>query len=199
MIDLLKCEMEELLDYIYSLKRIYDEGGKETVKRFKNFGTNTEDYEVICVENLEDLPECTCHDYIREELVDSNAEGDICAEMWVFQSKEMREYYQLLEQLYTQRIISEDEYLQYHKEMIEYIRRVLVNKQYNDGGFYCHLDEGIESKNSRIEIYWYEGGSFKGFDAACGIGAVFERYHERLKALEDEYSKKEETEVNDGT
>ena len=57
----------------------------------------------------------------------------------------------------------EDEYLQYHKEMIEYIRRVLVNKQYNDGGFYCHLDEGIESKNSRIEIYWYEGGSFKGF------------------------------------
>ena len=197
--NLLNCEVDALLWYAHSLKCIYDEGGKETVKRFKNFSTNTDDYEIICVEKLEMLPECKQHEYMYEQYEDSEEVGDINAEKWVFKSKEMREYYQSLEQLKKERLITKEEYEGFYSEMTKYILRVLVNKQYCDGGFHCHLDEGLDDPaDCRIEIYRYYDGSFMAFDAISGISAVFEHFRDKLKALKEEYVIRKETGVNNG-
>ena len=197
---LLSCEVDALLWYIHSLKGVYDEGGKETVKRFGNFTSNTDDYEIICVEKLENLPECKQHEYIYEQYGDTDEQVDINAELWVFKSKEMIEYYQLLEWLKDHQHITEDECDGFYKEMTDYILRMLVNKQYHDGGFHCHLDEGIDNADDcRIDIYRYYDGSFMAFDAICGISAVFEKYKNCLKELKEKYKITEELEVNNGT
>lgn len=196
MIPLLKYEITSLFWYISKLKAVYEQGGREAVKCFRNFGADTEQYEIYCLEKLENLPECTEHEYLREEFEDSNEIGDICGEKWIFESEDMREYYRLLQDLSQRKLITDDEYRFFDSEMTDYILHVLVNKQYNDGGFHCHLDDGtMPDGYCRIEIYNYHDGSFGAFDTVCGIIAVFERYRERLKFLEEEYKIKDETEV----
>lgn len=199
MVSLLKCEVTSLLWYISKLKNVYEQGGRKAVKCFRNFGADTEEYEIFCHEKLEDLPECTYHEFLYEEYEDSDEQGDIDGEKWVFESKEMCEYYRLLEDLKKRKLIEDKEYGFFHKEMTDYILHVLVYKQYNDGGFHCHLDDGTMTDGyCHIEIYHYLDGSFGAFDAVCGIIAIFERYSERLKFLEDKYTVKYETEVKNG-
>ena len=74
---------------------------------------------------------------------------------------------------------------------------VVVDNQYNDGGFYCYFDDGTESGNSHIDIYRYFDGSFEAFEVMCGIIAIFEKYKEKLKCLQDTYKIKNAKETED--
>ena len=197
---LLLNEITMLLWYVARLKSIYDQGGKETVKHFRDLSADSEEYELLCLDKLETLPECTYYEYLREETEDSDELGEIYGEKWIFESAEMRKYYNLLTQLKCEEIITDDDFDLYLREMIDYILQVLVDKQYNDGGFYCHFDDGTETGEAcRIELFRYQDGSFGAFDAMCGILAIFEKYKERLSFIEEEYIEKMKRRKENGT
>lgn len=186
--NLLCYEESSLLWYILHLKRVYDKCGYRVVQYFRNLGVDAEEYEILCLEKLENLPECTSYDYIYEEYEDSDEHGDAYGEKWIYTSKEMREYYSALTELKSKGIIDNTHFDSCIDEMIDYLIHMVVDKQYNDGGFYCYFDDGTESgEECRIEIYRYFDGSFTAFDVVCGIIAVFEKYKEKLKYLKDTY------------
>ena len=198
MTSLIRNEIGMLLWYILRLKDVYDQGGKKVIEYFKDFRADTEEYEIYCLDNLEHLSECTHHGYIHEEYEDSDEQGDVCGEKWVFEDADMTAYYQLLEDLKNRKLITTHEYYYHHNKMEQNIMRLIVNRQYNDGGFHCHLNDGtIPGERCRMEIYRYCDGSFDAFTALCGIITVFEKYREELKCLEEEYTVKDEEETED--
>lgn len=179
-------DVTSLIWYISNLKTAYEKGGKEMVKRFSNCGADTDDLEIVCYEKLSNLPECKYYDYLYEETEEGEELGDIYGEKWIFTTPEMKEYYRMLGELKEERIISEEQFNSYIDEMIDMILELVVNKQYNDGGFYCHLDDGTESGDEcRIEIFRYAEGSFEAFSVMYGISTVFEVYKERVNELKE--------------
>ena len=178
-----------LLWYVFRIKKIYDKCGEKVTQCFNNFGIDAEEYEILAAEILENLPQCIYHDYLYVEYEDSDEHNEIDGEKWIFTSDEMREFYSLLVRLRDTGVITESDADAYADDVIDYIKEVIVDKQYCDGGFHCHFDDGTETgeKDCRIEIYRYLGGSFAAFDVVCGIIAVFEKYKEKLKDLKDTY------------
>ena len=195
--DLLRFDEFLLLEYILRLKQVYDECGDNVIQCFRNFGVDAEEYEIICFEKIENLPECIYHDYVYEDVEDSDERGYMYGEKWTFKSNEMRDYYSVLEELKSKGIIDESYYDNCINEMIDFTIHMVVDNQYNDGGFYCYFDDGTESGNPHIDIYRYFDGSFEAFEVMCGIIAIFEKYKEKLKCLQDTYKIKNAKETEE--
>ena len=193
--NLLCCDMPELLEKLKIIKEFYDEGADKVVTFFSEFGMDTEDFEMYAYEEMWSLPGyCDNHElYYEDEHGEITEDSEAYGEVWMFATKEMTEYYRLLKELKASGKISRRTYLMKVDEMKEYVKRYVADSHgpYY-AGLFCELVYGRAPKNLYcIKVYLDYNYCFSSFALCCGIVAIFDKYTEKLKELQEQFCSKE--------
>lgn len=194
MLKLLQCDMQELLERLKTIKEFYDEGGCNVAPFFSKLGMDSDDFEMFVYEEMWSLPGyLDNHElYYEDENGRITEDSEVYGEVWMFATDEMREYYRLLKELKTTGKISRRTYALKRNEMEKYIQMFVVDSQGYYSGLYCKLIYGRASKNlCCIKVYLDYNCYYSAFVMCCGIIAIFDKYAEKLKELQEQYCSKE--------
>ncbi len=121
----------------------------------------------------------------QEHDEDDNADG----EQYVFSTDEMVEYYDLLEKLEKDGVISQEDHNKELMRMEDYIIEFICHTQgYGYDGVYCtmHYDAVYNQKYCISVLIWFDC-SYSYFDLFRGLIMLFDRYEVRLQELKDKY------------
>lgn len=195
MLKLLHCNMPELLERLKTIKEFYDEGACNVAPFFSKIGMDSDDFEMFAYEEMWSLPGyLDNHElYYEDEHGEITEDSEAYGEVWTFATDEMREYYRLLKELKATGKISRRTYVLKLNEMEKYVQMYVADSQYTyDTGLFCELVYGRAPKNwCCIKVYLDYNYYYSAFVMCCGIIAIFDKYAEKLKELQEQYCSKE--------
>lgn len=192
---LLQCDMPELLERLKNIKEFYDEGACNVAPFFSKFGMDSDDFEMIAYEEMWSLPGYQDNHelYYEDENGEITEDSEAYGEVWTFATDEMREYYRLLKELKATGKISRRTYALKMNEMEKYVKMYVADSQdvyYT--GLFCELVYGRAPKNLYcINVYLDYSYCYSAFVMCCGIIAIFDKYAEKLRELQEQFCSKE--------
>lgn len=193
--ELLYCDMPELLEKLKIIKEFHDEGSDQVVTVFSEFGINADEFEMCAYEEMWSLPGYRdSHElYYEDEHGEIPEDSEAYGEVWTFATEEMIAYYRFLKELKASGKISRRTYLMKVNEMEKYVKRYVADSQDTYySGLFCELVYGRAPKNLYcIKVYLDYDYCFSSFVLCCGIAAIFDKYAEKLKELQEQFCSEE--------